>query len=602
MEVPQSPFTIQGMKQSGIAAFDQMKNLPQTIKNNPLKAARMGMLMPKNPYLAGAMAMTGIYGLLPRSMKERAELKRQVRGLPGIQDYDEIPDNPSTIDLLKEAQQMEIITPLTKRLNKKFNIQAKKQEDADIETGPEKLEKGTPDLEKKEETVIENNSPNNNKNDTQLAVQNQKKSIKKSEQVVSDLEAEARKQGKMTVLNDALEAARGVMGEKGYDKSGRLLLLQLASGLLSGKTMQPGVTGFLDVLGQAGQQVIPMAIALEREREKDEMDLAKLLIESDQKTTKIKPPTLKIRYKIGDGEISDPVPASLTDRGTYIVYDQIGNESVKYEVSPDQVVGQVNIGDNQQIKSKLLSEYKAVKSGELYTNTFIKVAANNPDLIGPTGGWTKLTLKAGELLKMGTNSKSYRETIAKLADNEQANYEEYKAMGGAVEDGVDEKIDNIFKRIEALGDDLESSSEKIQAQALLETLELLSTYSLAQTLKDKDRLAVADIQRAEKRLGGTVGYLPFYDNNPTEIITAYKVVNDKFKNRLTGIRNQWKDIYYYNPLELDSIDKSYAEQLADQKQEKINSFIDGFDENNPNSSETFNNLFNADDLKGIIQE
>ena len=203
---------------------------------------------------------------------------------------------------------------------------------------------------------------------------------------------------------------------------------------------------------------------------------------------------------------------------------------------------------------------------------------------------------------MGTNSKSYRETIAKLADNERTNYEEYKAMGGLVEDGVDEKIDNIFKRIEVLGDDLESSSEKIQAQALLETLELLSTYSLAQTLKDKDRLAVADIQRAEKRLGGTVGYLPFYDNNPTEIITAYKVVNDKFKNRLTGIRNQWKDIYYYNPLELDSIDKSYAEQLADQKQEKINNFIEGYDENNPNSSETFNNLFNADDLKGIIQE
>jgi hypothetical protein len=406
----------------------------------------------------------------------------------------------------------------------------------------------------------------------------------------------------MTVLNDALEAARGVMGERGYNKSGRLLLLQLASGLLSGKTMQPGVTGFLDVLGQAGQQVIPMAIALEREREKDEMDLAKLLIEADQKTTKLKPPTLKIRYKLGDGEISDPVPASLTDRGTYIVYDQIGNQSVKYEVTPDQVIGQVNIGDNQQVKSKLLSEYKAVKSGELYTNTFIKVAANNPDLIGPTGGWTKLTLKAGELLKMGTNSKSYRETISKLADNEQANYEEYKAMGGLVEEGVDEKIDSIFKRIEALGDDLESSSEKIQAQALLETLELLSTYSLAQTLKDKDRLAVADIQRAEKRLGGTVGYLPFYDNNPTEIITAYKVVNDKFKNRLTGIRNQWKDIYYYNPLELDSIDKSYAEQLADQKTEKINAFIEGYDENNPNSSETFNNLFNADDLKGIIQE
>ena len=602
MEVPKSPFTLEGLRQSGISAFN-------TFRNNPIKTLASPMI-PKNPYIAAGMGLTGIYGLLPESTKrfisenlpsgdldrdfalreaEKAKRKQsKTRERPtfgGILDYmetDDFENQKLTNDIVENSKV--------------------KLKDDDLETGPEKLENKTPDLKVKEETVIENNTPNNNKNNTQMAVKNQKDSIKKSEQVVTDLEAEARKQGKMTVLNDALEAARGVMGERGYNKSGRLLLLQLAAGLLSGKTMQPGVTGFLDVLGQAGQQVIPMAIALEREREKDEMDLAKLLIEADQKTTKLKPPTLKIRYKLPNGEISDPVPASLTDRGSYIVYDQIGDQSVKMEVTPDQVIGQVNIGDNQQVKSKLLSEYKAVKSGELYTNTFIKVAANNPDLIGPTGGWTKLTLKAGELLKMGTNSKSYRETIAKLADNERTNYEEYKAMGGLVEDGVDEKIDNIFKRIEALGDDLESSSEKIQAQALLETLELLSTYSLAQTLKDKDRLAVADIQRAEKRLGGTVGYLPFYDNNPTEIITAYKVVNDKFKNRLTGIRNQWKDIYYYNPLELDSIDKSYAEQLADQKQEKINNFIEGYDENNPNSSETFNNLFNADDLKGIIQE
>ena len=53
-----------------------------------------------------------------------------------------------------------------------------------------------------------------------------KKTIKKSEQIVADIESEARKQGKMTVLSDALEAARGVMGERGYNKSGRLLLLQ----------------------------------------------------------------------------------------------------------------------------------------------------------------------------------------------------------------------------------------------------------------------------------------------------------------------------------------------------------------------------------------
>ena len=65
---------------------------------------------------------------------------------------------------------------------------------------------------------------------------------------------------------------------------------------------------------------------------------------------------------------------------------------------------------------------------------------------------------------------------SKLADNEQANYEEYKAMGGLVEDKADEKIDSIFKRIEALGDDLDSTSEKIQAQALLKHLNSINLF------------------------------------------------------------------------------------------------------------------------------
>ena len=606
MEVPKSPFTLEGLKQSGISAFNQ-------IKNRPIRTL-MSPMVPKNPYMAVGLGLTGIYGLLPESTKRfisqnipagdldfdfarREALKAKARNEARKSKTRERPTYGGILDYMEtdDFENQKLTNDIVE------NSKVKIKED-DIETGPEKLENKTPDLEVKEETIIENNTPNNNKNNTQMAVENQKKSIKKSEQIVTDIESEARKQGKMTVLNEALEAARGVMGERGYKKSGRLLLLQLASGLLSGKTMQPGVTGFLDVLGQAGQQVIPMAIALEREREKDEMDLAKLLIESDKKTTKLKPPSLKIRYTLPNGEISDPLPASVTDNGTYLVYDQVGGEPVRYEVTPDQVIGQVNIGDNQQVKAKLLSTYKAIKSGELYTNTFINVAANNPDLIGPKGGWKKISLKVGELFKMGTNSKSYRESIAKLADGQKLDYEEYKASGGLVDEGVDEKMGSIFKRIEALGDDLDSSSEQIQAQALLETLELLSTYALAQTLKDKDRLAVADIERAEKRLGGTVGYLPIYDLNPTEIITAYNTVNETFKNRLDGIRNQWKDIYYYNPLELDSIDKSYMGKFEDAKQQKIKAFVDGYDENNDNSSETFNNLFNAEDLKGIIQE
>ena len=52
---------------------------------------------------------------------------------------------------------------------------------------------------------------------------------------------------------------------------------------------------------------------------------------------------------------------------------------------------------------------------------------------------------------------------------------------------------------------------------------------------------------------------------------------------------------------MDQVYENFHRHL-DSKQEKIKSYVDGYDENNPNSSETFNNLFNADDLKGIIQE
>jgi len=115
-------------------------------------------------------------------------------------------------------------------------------------------------------------------------------------------------------------------------------------------------------------------------------------------------------------------------------------------------------------------------------------------------------------------------------------------------------------------------------------------------------LAVADIERAEKRLGGTVGYVPFYDQNPLEILTAYKTVNETFKNRLGGIRNQWKDVYYYNPMELDAIDKDFAQQMIDKNQENINKFVDGYTPENNQDVDVFGKMFNEDNLQGIIKE
>ena len=603
--VPQSPFTAQGLSQAGISALNTIKNpatYTQFAKKLPMRT--LGVMGLTNPYtlpFAGPVVAYSIAdAITPQSVKDRAQLKRQVEGeYPGIQDYMEVPESRSTVDLLKEANRLNLNSPLTQRLNKQLGIEVKQD---DRETGPEVIEKGGSEMKVKKPVDVENRDPNDNNQQAQQLVNDQKKTIKNADKVFNEMESKARSQGKMTDLNNAIEAARTVMGEQGYGKSGRLLLLQLASNLLAGKTMQPGVQGFLDVLGQAGQNVIPMAIALEREREKEELGLAKVLLESGKKTGKVTPPSIKVRYRLPNGEISDPVPASTTDTGQYLVYDQLPDgQSVRYLVEPGQVVGQAPIEDNVTNKAKILNEYKAVKSGQLYTDLFIKVASENPDLIGVKGGWKKMYLKAGELLKIATGSDSYKETILKLADREQQNFQDFKAYG-EVEEGVEKKLESIFSKIEDKANDLESASEEIQAQALLETLELLSTYSLAQTLKDKDRLAVADIQRAEKRLGNTVGYIPFYDNNPLEIITAYKTVNDKFRNRLGGIRNQWKDIYYYNPMELDAIDKDFATQMQDKNQENINKFIEGYTPDNNQDTQLFEQMFNKDNLQGIIKQ
>ena len=70
MEVPKSPFTLEGLKQSGISAFN-------TFRKNPVKTV-MSPMVPKNPYMAAGLGLTGIYGLLPESTK-----KFLTEGLPG---------------------------------------------------------------------------------------------------------------------------------------------------------------------------------------------------------------------------------------------------------------------------------------------------------------------------------------------------------------------------------------------------------------------------------------------------------------------------------------------------------------------------------------
>jgi hypothetical protein len=112
----------------------------------------------------------------------------------------------------------------------------------------------------------------------QGSVDAQNQVLKNADMATMKLEQQAAREGRLAQLKEVKDLVKDIMGDEGYQKAGNLMLLQLAASLVSGRTDKPGFGGFLDVLGQSGQKIIPMAIALEREREKDELELTKALI------------------------------------------------------------------------------------------------------------------------------------------------------------------------------------------------------------------------------------------------------------------------------------------------------------------------------------
>ena len=61
--------------------------------------------------------------------------------------------------------------------------------------------------------------------------------------------------------------------DKGQRLANTAMLAQLGMALMTGKTLQGGVSGFLDVAGQAGLQVAPMMIQMGMEKSKQDREL-----------------------------------------------------------------------------------------------------------------------------------------------------------------------------------------------------------------------------------------------------------------------------------------------------------------------------------------
>ena len=328
-----------------------------------------------------------------------------------------------------------------------------------------------------------------------------------------------------------------IMGEK---SSNKLLLLQLASNLLTGRTDQPGFKGFLDVLGQAGQNVVPMAIALEQERREDENELRKALISNmgekaklskyspDNKIVKVRLPgdkeysTFRARTSEG-GAVEIKIPDAAEGEDAYV---NVTNFDYKMLDAPEKK-------DIERINKGISVKARALRG----LNNALELTMNDPQLIGSPGTLQSVFLQSGDILKSYFGKSTYdeissgaREAKQQFSDDVNARIEagEITEEEGAAEIKEANKEGGFFStladQMNIMGGD---ASTTLQQQAALKATELLTSYALANILKDKDRLAVRDIERAET-LTNQFGLF----KSPTAVISQYLVIKKELEQSI----------------------------------------------------------------------
>lgn len=436
-------------------------------------------------------------------------------------------------------------------------------------------------------------------NQVQAGVDAQKNTLKNADAAVRTLEQQAAREGRLAQLKEVKDLVKDIMGEEGYDKAGNLLLLQLAANLVSGRTDKPGFGGFLDVLGQAGQKVIPMAIALDRERQKDELDLTKALITSMGKKEKSKIEEPKYRGIITDAVTGEDkiVFLSPTEEGKYVAYDNIKGQPIQYLVDPSKVKSLLAKEEDLKLKDKFLSQYKSQALGAKVTKAVLEIGSQNPNLLGFTGGWNLLLGRAMDQTKQIYGGKDYVEAIqnmvGELKNDLPTAVDSTKSALNSEEaaKGLEYVNENIFGEIQKTIPLLKSDNETLRNQALLKTYGLIATYSLAQSLKDKDRLAVSDVKAAERQLGDLITYIPFVNRSPKEILSSYQVLNQQFESGLKNTKQQATRL----GLDLSGVDADYDQKFGIKNiTQKI---IEDTTKSNQNN---FSKIFSRDAIDGAL--
>jgi len=533
--IPRSPYTMQGFRQAAMSAWPRIKGY-----------GTLGLNTPTGRVLW--LASLGIPWAINETRKQAAKIGETETisvNVGGIERPIDIPVEPPVKQNIEQAAVTDLAAAFPGMSNSEIIEQANAE--SGIEIAPNQVDKvvnqvnenqiDNPDAPPKLDTTIVADDEGDDGGpivsaELNTEIEERDSQNKFADQAYWDGIAGKEGSGRSTLALSLNQTVSDILGPRG-SKSKNLLLLQLAANLISGRTDQPGFKGFLDVLGQAGQDVIPMAMSLNRAREEDELEIKKALIGAQGETgTPWDNWGGLVSFSDTSGKFHKGLPYryNKNDGQMYaFVTDDDGRNGRNILVpAPDSTVASADASTINSYSSNVELLTNALHN----TNQFLDIAILHPELIGQKGTVMKAFRKTGDIIKQWTGQLDYStlmqeidqaETDAlvdaeKQRDQEEITGEEYLTLTNT----ITSYFDNVDKDKAIM-----EEGGPLAVQAKLRTIQLMTSYALANILKNKDRLAVQDIKRAEQltKIFGIGG-------DPTSIINHYMELRKQLTSAL----------------------------------------------------------------------
>ena len=318
-----------------------------------------------------------------------------------------------------------------------------------------------------------------------------------------------------------------------------LVLLKLASGLLTGKTTQRGAGGFLDVLGQASGPAVDTAIAIASQQRVFDNELASSLLKNmaaQQSGFKAESKRVYVRESNPGDELFPSVTRLVgkdKDTGTLLEITKTNQG----EVLTPYVKG----GEETEVDAKVRSVAERSMKDLSVGIEFANIVSNAPEeLLGP-GATARRFVDS-----IVGSVKSYQSAIGPIDQfsvksfneieknfNDPAQFEKLSDEDKKIEQKKSQQLLDKFKTeskkvSDELSDAMDSGDNELIARARLGLIEQRMKYIIANANKAADRLTAKDVESA-----AALTRIYSIRDNPKQIKKNYeylaKTMNDNFK-------------------------------------------------------------------------